>query len=153
MNKNFKKQLNNWIKACAMFCSWENIVSVVFSVIIYFTVYQNFKAHKLTTIKSCSFQYDDFSLLTDPSSTSVPENTNRERNRSKYENTYFAIVNNMIAKLRGEGRKTTLWIWFTKKIKRTVFQILCFMLLWSIFKVKMQVPISSLCSLPLSKIK
>lgn len=82
----------------------ESIVSIMFSVIIfYFTMYQNFNAHELTTIKSCcSFQYGDFSSLTDHY-TSVPENTNRERNRSKYENTYFAIVNNMITKLRGEG--------------------------------------------------
>lgn len=132
LNKNFEKQLNNWIKACAIFCSWENIVSIVFSVIIfYFTMYQNFNAHELTTIKShCSFQYHDFSLLTDHSSTSASEN---KQGKSKYENTYFAISNNMIMKLRGGRGKTTLWIWFTKKIKRTVFQILLFMLLWSIF--------------------
>lgn len=146
LNKNFKKQLDNWIKACAVFCSWENIVSVMFSVIIfYFTMYQNFNAHELTTIKSCcSFQYEDFSLLTDHSS--VPENTNRERNRPKYENAYFAIVNNMIMKLRGGRGATALWIWFTEKIKIIVFQILWFMLIWSISEVEVQVPISSFFS-------
>jgi len=75
----------------------------MFSVIIlYFTMYLNFNAHELTTIKSgCSFQYDDFSLLTGLSSTSVPENK-KERNRSKYENTYFAIVNKVITR-QGQG--------------------------------------------------
>lgn len=146
LNKNFKKQLDNWIKACAVFCSWENIVSVMFSVIIfYFTMYQNFNAHELTTIKSCcSFQYEDFSLLTDHSS--VPENTNRERNRPKYENAFFAIVNNMIMKLRGGRGATALWIWFTEKIKIIVFQILWFMLIWSISEIEVQVPISSFFS-------
>lgn len=51
----------------------------MFSVIIlYFTMYLNFNAHELTTIKSCcSFQYDDFSLLPGHS-TSVSENTKRK---------------------------------------------------------------------------
>lgn len=35
LNKNFEKQLNNWIKACAILCSWENTVSIVFSIIIF----------------------------------------------------------------------------------------------------------------------